>query len=359
MPLTKRQSEILVFLQNHILEQGYAPSFEEIAERFGFQSLATVHEHLTNLERKGYIRRSYNESRSIEVLPPRGTSAARSRSRKVGPHPIESLSIRASRADRCCRSAANTRSGCRALDDRRAHHGRDVVVVTASRPRRRRAGHALSRARPPSEFYEAGWIAPSATPRAAHSLSGAGLRFRSSGRGDPEYSPLRDDTVADGAAMPGGTPDLRPRRRAPQLATRAPPPFSRPAPAPLLRLVPPRPLGSRRARPPHSQHGAALAIVPLPASSRSTRRVPAVLTPAFLEMSHARPARRVIRSRYRPGPPAPPTSRSPDGLTRPCRPPRAHERVRRAQSRQRPATSARGPRARPRPCWTPAGLARA
>ncbi len=55
---------------------GYAPSFEEIAEQFGFQSLATVHEHLTNLERKGYIQRAYNESRSIEVLPPRGTSAA-------------------------------------------------------------------------------------------------------------------------------------------------------------------------------------------------------------------------------------------------------------------------------------------
>ena len=76
MPLTKRQSEILSYLQGHIHGQGYAPSFEEIAEQFGFQSLATVHEHLTNLERKGYIRRSYNESRSIEVLPPRGTSAA-------------------------------------------------------------------------------------------------------------------------------------------------------------------------------------------------------------------------------------------------------------------------------------------
>jgi repressor LexA len=76
VPLTKRQSEILSYLQQHIQDQGYAPSFEEIAEKFGFQSLATVHEHLTNLERKGYIRRSYNESRSIEVLPPRGTSAA-------------------------------------------------------------------------------------------------------------------------------------------------------------------------------------------------------------------------------------------------------------------------------------------
>jgi repressor LexA len=76
MPLTRRQRDILTYVQSHITEHGYAPSFEEIAEHFGFQSLATVHEHLTNLERKGYIRRSYNESRSIEVLPPRGTSAA-------------------------------------------------------------------------------------------------------------------------------------------------------------------------------------------------------------------------------------------------------------------------------------------
>jgi repressor LexA len=76
MPLTRRQSEILSYLQTHIQEHGYAPSFEEIAERFGFQSLATVHEHLTNLERKGYIRRSYNESRAIEVMPPRGTALA-------------------------------------------------------------------------------------------------------------------------------------------------------------------------------------------------------------------------------------------------------------------------------------------
>lgn len=76
MPLTKRQREILTFLESYILERGYAPSFEEIASQFRFQSLATVHEHLTNLERKGFIRRSYNESRSVEVLPPKGTSGA-------------------------------------------------------------------------------------------------------------------------------------------------------------------------------------------------------------------------------------------------------------------------------------------
>jgi len=68
MPLTKRQKEILDYVESFIDEQGYAPSFEEIAEWFGYSSLATVHEHLSNLERKGYIRKSYNESRSIELL---------------------------------------------------------------------------------------------------------------------------------------------------------------------------------------------------------------------------------------------------------------------------------------------------
>jgi len=68
MPLTKRQKEILDYIQGFIAERGYAPSFEEIADSFGYSSLATVHEHLSNLERKGYIRKSYNESRSIELV---------------------------------------------------------------------------------------------------------------------------------------------------------------------------------------------------------------------------------------------------------------------------------------------------
>ncbi len=68
MHLTKRQREILDFLAAHVAEHGYAPSFEEIAEAMGYASLATVHEHLSNLEKKGVIRRAFNESRGIEVL---------------------------------------------------------------------------------------------------------------------------------------------------------------------------------------------------------------------------------------------------------------------------------------------------
>jgi repressor LexA len=76
MPLTRRQKQILDVIQTYIAQQGYAPSFEEIAEQFAFRSLATVHEHLTNLERKGYILRAHNESRSIEVVPQPGQAGA-------------------------------------------------------------------------------------------------------------------------------------------------------------------------------------------------------------------------------------------------------------------------------------------
>ncbi len=69
MPLTKRQKQILDYLKGFIDENGYAPSFEEICQAFGYTSLATVHEHLSNLERKGYIRRSPRESRSVEFPP--------------------------------------------------------------------------------------------------------------------------------------------------------------------------------------------------------------------------------------------------------------------------------------------------
>jgi len=76
MPLTKRQKEILDFLELFLAEYGYPPSYEEIARNFGYTSLATVHEHLENLRQKGYIRKSYNATRSIELVPSGGGAAA-------------------------------------------------------------------------------------------------------------------------------------------------------------------------------------------------------------------------------------------------------------------------------------------
>ena len=75
-PLTKRQREILDYLGEFIQQHGYAPSLEEIGRRFGLSSLATVHKHLTNLQEKGFIRRAWNRSRSVEMVPTRGAGRA-------------------------------------------------------------------------------------------------------------------------------------------------------------------------------------------------------------------------------------------------------------------------------------------
>src|ERR1700753_300950 len=67
MALTKRQKEVLNYLVGFINKNGYSPSFEEIAHALKLTSLATVHKHLSTLEKKGFVRRGYNQSRSIEV----------------------------------------------------------------------------------------------------------------------------------------------------------------------------------------------------------------------------------------------------------------------------------------------------
>ncbi len=70
MYLTKRQKELFDYLDGYIGEHGYAPTLEEIGARFNLNSLATVHKHLTNLEQKGCIRRTWNHSRAIELVRP-------------------------------------------------------------------------------------------------------------------------------------------------------------------------------------------------------------------------------------------------------------------------------------------------
>jgi len=69
MYLTRRQKEILDFLDRHISQKGYAPTIEEIGEQFGLSSLATVHKHLTNLQKKGLVKRDWNRSRGLELVP--------------------------------------------------------------------------------------------------------------------------------------------------------------------------------------------------------------------------------------------------------------------------------------------------
>jgi repressor LexA len=66
--LHKQKRAILDYLKHYIKNHGYAPTLSEIAKAFKLSSLATVHEHLSFLEKTGYIKRDKNNARGIEIL---------------------------------------------------------------------------------------------------------------------------------------------------------------------------------------------------------------------------------------------------------------------------------------------------
>src|SRR2546430_15280103 len=72
MAITRRQRQVYDYISDFVQRNGYSPSFEEIGEGMGLSSLATVHKHISNLEKKGLLTRDYNRSRSIDLLPPKG-----------------------------------------------------------------------------------------------------------------------------------------------------------------------------------------------------------------------------------------------------------------------------------------------
>ena len=69
MVLTRRQREVMEFIAGFLRERNYSPSFEEIGKGLNLSSLATVHKHISTLERKGFLKRAYNCSRSLEPGP--------------------------------------------------------------------------------------------------------------------------------------------------------------------------------------------------------------------------------------------------------------------------------------------------
>src|SRR5438874_10879476 len=66
--LTERQRDILNFIREFQREHGVAPTHREICDRFGFSSYGTVYKHLSLLEKKGLIRRDWNQKRGVELV---------------------------------------------------------------------------------------------------------------------------------------------------------------------------------------------------------------------------------------------------------------------------------------------------
>jgi len=66
--LTERQRDILNFIREFQKERGVAPTHREICDHFGFSSYGTVYKHLSLLEKKGLIRRDWNQKRGVELV---------------------------------------------------------------------------------------------------------------------------------------------------------------------------------------------------------------------------------------------------------------------------------------------------
>ena len=74
--LTGRQQEIWEFLVEYVGRHGYPPTVREIGESVGLASPSTVHAHLANLERAGYLKRDPTKPRALELLRDRPVDAA-------------------------------------------------------------------------------------------------------------------------------------------------------------------------------------------------------------------------------------------------------------------------------------------
>lgn len=66
--ITQKQSEILEYMKNEILNRGFPPSVREIGEAVHLKSTSSVHSHLETLEKNGYIRRDPTKPRAIEIV---------------------------------------------------------------------------------------------------------------------------------------------------------------------------------------------------------------------------------------------------------------------------------------------------
>jgi len=89
--LTKKQSELLRFINERLKEDGVPPSFDEMKEALDLRSKSGIHRLIMALEERGFIRRLPNRARALEVLrlPESSTPAPGARDGKFSPSVIE------------------------------------------------------------------------------------------------------------------------------------------------------------------------------------------------------------------------------------------------------------------------------
>ena len=85
--LTRKQHELLTFIQNRLEDSGISPSFEEMKEALDLKSKSGVHRLISALEERGFIRRLPNRARALEVIREPDTASPRTAARAAAPVP--------------------------------------------------------------------------------------------------------------------------------------------------------------------------------------------------------------------------------------------------------------------------------
>lgn len=82
---TKKQKELLAFIEQFIGEHGYSPSYREIMNGLNYTSVATVALHVNNLIKRGHLRKRDHSARSLEVVAPTADQPLKVTSNQVAP----------------------------------------------------------------------------------------------------------------------------------------------------------------------------------------------------------------------------------------------------------------------------------
>lgn len=66
--LTRKQHELLLFIDSHLRQTGFSPSFDEMKDALGLKSKSGIHRLISALEERGFLARRHNRARALEVL---------------------------------------------------------------------------------------------------------------------------------------------------------------------------------------------------------------------------------------------------------------------------------------------------
>lgn len=66
--LTRKQHKLLLFIDSHLKQTGFSPSFDEMREAMGLRSKSGIHRLISGLEERGFLRRHHHRARALEVI---------------------------------------------------------------------------------------------------------------------------------------------------------------------------------------------------------------------------------------------------------------------------------------------------